>query len=411
MNRWMGWLLASLIWCTQAGAAESQEMKGPQAAPAPQGSLVIIGGALRADNAVVWQRVVQLAGGAGARIAVMPTAAGNPERSGRNLAAYLNRYGAAAFVVPLSPKFKQRTLQQVAEDAQLADSIRTAGGVYFAGGDQSLITGALVRPDGSRTAVLQAIWDVYQRGGVIAGSSAGAAIMSSTMYNETRSVIDTLSSGVRDGAELVPGLGFIGKDVFVDQHLLARGRFARMLPAMLKKGYQLGLGIDENTAMVISPRREVEVIGYQGALLLDLRQATVARASPDFNVSNVRISYLDRGDRYQLQSGVYTPSDDKREGKVDPLQPANREAVYSTDILGHNAVLLMMERLIDNAQTQAIGIATAAPGEPRPELGFEFKFSRVPESSGYASASSESYTVLNLRLDVRPLHITLPWYR
>jgi len=401
MKRWLGWLVAGLIWCTQGMAATAP----------PRGALVIIGGALRADNAVVWRRIVELSGGAAARIAVLPTAAGNPERSGRNIASQLNRQGAAAFVVPLAPAYKQRDYRLDAEDEQLAQSIRQAGGVYFAGGDQTRITRALVRPDGSRTAVLQAIWDMYERGGVIAGTSAGAAIMSSTMYDETRSVIDTLSSGVRDGAELAPGLGFIGKEIFVDQHLLARGRFARMLPAMLAKGYKLGLGIDENTALVIRRQREVEVLGYQGALLVDLQEATVDSATPQFNLSNARISYYDRGDQFELPSGRYTPSADKIDGKVDPAHPANREPVYSSDILGHNAVLIMMERLIDNVHTQAVGIATAAPGEPHPEQGYEFKFTRVAESVGYESASSEAYTVLRLRLDVRPLQISQPWYR
>ena len=83
--------------------------------------------------------------------------------------------------------------------------------------------------------------------------------------------MSTLKRGVADGMELSHGLGFIGDDIFVDQHLLVRGRFARMLPAMLKKGYKLGLGIDENTAAVVAPNREVTVIGYTGALVLDLR--------------------------------------------------------------------------------------------------------------------------------------------
>ncbi|RFP19349.1 MULTISPECIES: cyanophycinase [unclassified Duganella] len=400
MKRLLGLLLASLFWCAQVGAAEV----------APQGSLVIVGGALRADNAVVWQRVVQLAGGAGARIAVLPSAAANPERSGANLAKYLNRYGASAFVVPVSVNLKDRDYRRDAEDEALAGEIRAAGGVYFTGGDQALITQALVRPDGSRTAVLDAIWDVYRRGGVIAGSSAGAAIMSSTMYYNAKTVFGTLAQGVNDGRELAPGLGFVGSDVFVDQHLLARGRFARMLPAMLKKGYKLGLGIDENTAMVINSAREVEVLGYQGALLLDLSQAATD-GGKDFNISNVRISYLDRGDRYNLRTGQFTPSADKVDGKVDPQKPAMTEPVYSADILGHNAVLVMMEKLIDNSQTEAIGIATAAPGQPRQDLGFEFKFSRLADSVGYASASSEAYSILNLRLDVRPLQITRPWYK
>ncbi len=400
MKRLLGLLLTGLFWCAQAGAADL----------APQGSLVIVGGALRADNAVVWQRVVQLAGGAGARIAVLPSAAANPERSGANLAGYLNRYGASAFVVPVSVNLKDRDYRRDAEDAALAGAIRAAGGVYFTGGDQALITQALVRPDGSRTAVLEAIWDVYRRGGVIAGSSAGAAIMSSTMYYNAKTVFETLAQGVNDGRELAPGLGFIGGDVFVDQHLLARGRFARMLPAMLKKGYKLGLGIDENTAMMINPGREVEVLGYQGALLLDLSQAS-SDGGKDFNISNVRISYLDRGDRYNLRTRQFTPSADKVDGKVDPQKPALREQVYSADILGHNAVLVMMEKLIDNSQAEAIGIATAAPGQPRQDLGFEFRFSRLVDSVGYASASSEAYSILNLRLDVRPLQITRPWYK
>jgi cyanophycinase len=101
--------------------------------------------------------------------------------------------------------------------------------------------------------VLDALWDMYRRGGVIAGTSAGAAIMSSTMFGRPRAVLATLKLGVTDGKEITSGLGFIGEDVFVDQHLLVRGRFARMLPAMLAKGYKLGLGIDEDTAMVVRP--------------------------------------------------------------------------------------------------------------------------------------------------------------
>ncbi|NVM78237.1 cyanophycinase [Duganella sp. SG902] len=377
----------------------------------PQGNLLIAGGAVRPDNTIIWERLVQLAGGKGARIAVMPSAAGNPERSGANLVATLNKFGASAFAVPVAVRLKTTDYKVAAEDEALARSIREAGGVYFAGGDQGLITKALVRPDGSRTAVLQAIWDVYNKGGVIGGSSAGAAIMSSTMYYEAKTVIGTLAAGVNDGRELAPGLGFVGTDVFVDQHLLARGRFARMLPAMLKKNYKLGLGIDENTAMVINAKREVEIIGYQGALLLDLTQARTNGDIKEFNLTNARISYLDRGDRYNLITGQYTPSADKVNGKLDPANPFLNEQVYSADALGHNTILVMMEKLINNARSEAIGIATAAPGEPREELGFEFKLTRDASSVGYESATTDAYTILNLRLDVRPLQITRPWYR
>ncbi|WP_229261410.1 cyanophycinase [Duganella margarita] len=378
---------------------------------APKGHLLIAGGAVRADNGEVWTRLVELAGGKGARIAVMPSAAGNPLRSGTNLVATLNKYGASAFAVPVGVRFKDRDYKRDAEDETLAGQIRAAGGVYFAGGDQGLITKALVRPDGTRTAVLQAIWDVYQKGGVIAGSSAGAAIMSSTMYYEARTVLGTLSVGVNDGQELAPGLGFVGNDLFVDQHLLARGRFARMLPAMLKKGYKQGLGIDENTAVIIDGQRNVEVIGYQGALLLDLEKAQTNGTEKAFNLTNARISYLDRGDRYNLETRQYTPSSDKKDGKLDPASPYLDEQVYSADILGHNTVLVMMEKLINNSRSEAIGIAAPAPGDPRPDLGFEFKLTRDASSVGYESATSDAYTILNLRMDVRPLKITQSWYQ
>ena len=248
----------------------------------------------------MWQKIVALAGGKGARIAVLPTAAGNPEREGGMAAANLNRHGAQAFVVPLAPRLAGSDVRKAADDPALAQAVRAAGGVFFTGGDQARITGALRRPDGSNSAVLDALWALYRRGGVIAGTSAGAAIMSRTMfYDPPPDVLPLLKHGVVDGKDIAPGLGFIGDDVFVDQHLLARGRFARMLPAMLSKGYTLGLGIDEDTAMVVAPTREVSVIGRTGAIVLDLGDAVTDKTRAQFNLSNARISYLDNGDRFE----------------------------------------------------------------------------------------------------------------
>ena len=381
-------------------------LEGAVAAPdSPKGSLVIIGGALRGDNADVWQRIVALAGGPGARIAVLPSAAADPERVGEAIVARLNGYGAAAFVVPLAVRLAGSDYRRVAEDGELAAAVRGAGGVFFAGGDQARITQALVREDGSRSAVLQAVWDVYRDGGVVAGDSAGAAIMSSTMFYSPNSVFGTLRGGVSDGREIAPGLGFIGDDVFVDQHLLVRGRFARMIPAMLKKGYKIGLGIDENTAMVVDSRRHVEIVGHKGALLIDLSRATTDAASAGFNVSNAVISYLDRGDRYDLASHTFTPSAAKAGGRLLAADAVLHQPVFSPDILGRNAVVELMESLIVNRRVEAIGIATSGPQSLLPELGFQFTFSKTRDSVGYMSAAAQSYSIFNVRLDIRPLDI------
>jgi cyanophycinase len=387
----------------------STPLAGAEDGAQPKGSLVIIGGNLRPGNAPVWERIIQLAGGKGARIAVFPSAAAYPEKDGKNLVRRLNAYGAQAFFVPVAVKLSGSDYQAAADDPKLADLVRSANGAFFAGGDQSRITRALRHEDGSNTRVLDALWDLYRRGGVIAGSSAGAAIMSSTMFGRPRAVLATLKLGVEEGKEITDGLGFIGEDVFIDQHLLVRGRFARMLPAMLKKGYKLGLGIDEDTAMVVLPNRDVEVVGYRGALVLDLANANVHEGA--FNVSDVRVSYLDNGDRWNIFTHEFTPSEDKADGKLDPSRPYYREPLFTADILGNSTVVDLMSKLIDSDQPEAIGITLGSPNGVQPDLGFEFRFTRTAESVGYQSVSTDAYSIVNLRLDIRPILIRRPLYQ
>jgi cyanophycinase len=391
-------LLAGAPWCAAADAVVQ-----------PKGSLVIIGGNLRPSNGPVWERIIQLAGGKGARIAVFASASGTPERSGKSLVERLNSYGAKAFFVPVAVKLSGSNYQAAADDRGLAEAVRNANGAFFAGGDQSRITRALRHEDGSNTRVLDALWDMYRRGGVVAGSSAGAAIMSSTMFGRPRTVLATLKLGVEEGEEITDGLGFVGDDVFIDQHLLVRGRFARMLPAMLKKGYKLGLGIDEDTAMVVLPNRDVEVIGYKGALVLDLSNAIVHEGA--FNVTNVRVSYLDNGDHFNIVTRECTPSDDKADNKLDPSRPYYREPLFTADILGNSTVVDLMSKLIDSDQPDAIGITLGSPNGVQPDLGFEFRFTRTDDSVGYQSSSMESYSIYNIRLDIRPILIRRPLYQ
>jgi len=391
-------LLAGVPWCAAADAVVQ-----------PKGSLVIIGGNLRPSNGPVWERIIQLAGGKGARIAVFASASGTPERSGKSLVERLNSYGAKAFFVPVAVKLSGSNYQAAADDRGLAEAVRNANGAFFAGGDQSRITRALRHEDGSNTRVLDALWDMYRRGGVIAGSSAGAAIMSSTMFGRPRTVLATLKLGVEEGEEITDGLGFVGDDVFIDQHLLVRGRFARMLPAMLKKGYKLGLGIDEDTAMVVLPNRDVEVIGYKGALVLDLSNAVVHEGA--FNVTNVHVSYLDNGDHFNIVTRECTPSDDKADNKLDPSRPYYREPLFTADILGNSTVVDLMSKLIDSDQPDAIGITLGSPNGVQPDLGFEFRFTRTDDSVGYQSSSMESYSIYNVRLDIRPILIRRPLYQ
>jgi cyanophycinase len=178
---------------------------------------------------------------------------------------------------------------------------------------------------------------------------------------------------------------------------------------MLKKGYKLGLGIDEDTAMVVLPNRDVEVVGYKGALVLDLSNATVHEGA--FNVTNVRVSYLDNGDHFNILTHECTPSDDKADNKLDPSRPYYREPLFTADILGNSTVVDLMSKLIDSDQSDAIGITLGSPNGVQPDLGFEFRFTRTDDSVGYQSSSMESYSIYNVRLDIRPILIRRPLYQ
>ena len=225
--------------------------------------------------------------------------------------------------------------------------------------------------------------------------------------------LSAMKSRMLDAKDIVPGLGFVGPEVFVDQHFIIRGRFARMIPIMLKANYKLGLGIDENTAMVITKQTEVEIIGYKGALLVDLKDAKAGSSNTDFKVSNVKLSYLDQGDKFNLITKVLTVPQDKIAGKVNASVPYNDEHLFYPDILANSSAVDLMFKLIDNKQAVAIGLAFSDAKDIRPELGFEFKFSKTPESIGYFSGASgtASYSIQDLRLDIRPIKMSLPLYR
>lgn len=406
------WLLAATVLLATPLQAQTAPL-----AVAKQGIAVAIGGALKLDNDAVWQRLVELSGGKGARWVVLATAAGNPARSGATLVDVLQRHGALAEALPIAPRLAGSDYRAAARDPALVAKVLAARGVYFSGGAQERITQALLDDKGEPTPVLAAIWQLYRSGGVVAGSSAGAAIMSTHMFRDAQDVLEVLKGGLVEGKQLDRGLGFVGPGIFVDQHFLKRGRFGRMLPLMQAKGYKLGVGVDENTAVVFQGDT-LEVVGYKGALIADLSKASSDARVPAFNLRNVRLSYLDRGDRYQIGSRQATASKEKlADLKVDPNAPGfkpyfNRDAYY-TDALGDTTVANLMGNLIDNAQREVTALAFGGPGSDRPELGFEFRFRKGPDSIGYFTGAfgGEDYSVFNIYLDVTPVTMSQPLYR
>jgi cyanophycinase len=205
----------------------------------------------------------------------------------------------------------------------------------------------------------------------------------------------------------------------VDQHFLARGRLGRMLPLMLSRGLQLGIGVEENSAAILRGR-EFEVVGEGGALLVDLADATTDAGRGAFNVAGVRLTYLGDGDRFDLRTRALTPSPLKVRGSlVDPraagFRPSLEAAPFLLDVLADGAVLRAMTGVLDGPSAEVRGLAFDGRSEAVPprDLGFEFRFYRGPDTRGWYSSGSgqDAYTVANVRLDVAPVQVAQPLYR
>lgn len=399
--------------------ASAQEKLVPGAAvQSRSGSLVIIGGSERFDQREYWDNIVELAGGPGSRIAVFPTASGDPVRNGGLVISALNKAGADAFLVPVAWRKVPMSPQEAVSDPELVAQVKGSTGVFLIGGEQDRIVKALYTPDGQSTPMLDAVWDVYRQGGVIAGTSAGAAVMSRIMYRDADSVLETMLRGVRFGKEIDKGLGFLDGEWFVDQHCLVRGRFARALVAMHDQGFKYGIGVDENSAVIVTNGKDVRVIGYKGALVMDLSRAEHDPALPRFNLKNVRLTYLDRGDRFDLKTLEVTPAEEKLdEPKLDPkspdFRPLLKRPLFVNDILGNTTVVDLMGKLMESIHGEAIGLAfDGAAARKQSVDGFEFKFTRDNDSVAWYTElfGGDDYTVLNIRLDIRPIRIAGPLY-
>jgi cyanophycinase len=384
-----------------------------------KGSLVIIGGSARHDHEQIWNELLRLAGGNRPRIAVFPCASNYPLKYGEQAVRLLQRHGADAFLVPLAPTgIEGREPQQVAQDPAIVEQVRNSQGVFFIGGAQRRIRDSLVSTDGKNSPLLDTIWDLYRRGGVIGGTSAGAAIMSQVMFREPGSVLTTMLSGVSMGKEIDHGLGFLTNGWFVDQHCLVRGRFARALVVMQQQKLNYGIGIDEDSALVVERATTARVLGHRGAVLLDLSQATRDDSQTTFNVKNARVSYLNNGDELNLKTYEISPSAAKlAERKIDPSSPDFRpftgRRLFYTDILANTALHDVLVRVIEHRDGLAIGLAfDGAKAVDGQTSGFEFKFYRDKDSLGWESETNGTTdsTVKNIHLDVRPVVIHGPLY-
>lgn len=226
--------------------------------PLPPGPLVIIGGAEDRDGAcTILREFIRLAGGRRSRIAVLTAGTSEPREAGITYIDTFKRLGANRVEVV-------DTRDQ--DDANHIDAIRIireATGIFFTGGDQARIVKCI-----KDTILEDALRKCYEEGIVIAGTSAGAAIMPDVMIVKGESETSPHAGAVTLG----PGMGFV-QGIVLDQHFAQRGRLGRLLTALLLDPAVIGIGIDENTAIIIRGA-EFEVIGEGAVTVIDESDTT-----------------------------------------------------------------------------------------------------------------------------------------
>lgn len=383
------------------------------------GSVVVVGGALRDDNHAVWQRVVDLAGGPGARIAVLASASGEPLATAASIVANLQRHGAVAQAIPVAPLIPGIDLAAAVRDPRWTTQLRTAGGVFFSGGAQARLVDTL-QPGGRSTPLLDAIRALHERGGVVAGTSSGAAVLSVVMFRDAPDVQAALRGPLRDGVEVDRGFGFLPPHVVVDQHFVQRGRIARLLPLMASRGIALGLGVEEDSAAVVQGT-QVAVIGARGVIVADLSDVHSDAALPAFNLSGVRLHWLESGDRYDLvtrQAQTAKPqarrvAAAKAAANADTNGDTNGDAngdargpAFYPDLLAAGTLVAAMQRVLESGALQAIGLSFSPPVT----LGHEWRLYQDADTQGWTGERSDEATVIGLRLDLRPVRMAQPLY-
>lgn len=238
-------------------AAES-EPRESVALPETHGQLVIIGGAEdKEGECKILREFVRRAGGLQAKVVVMTVATGLPGEVGAQYTSIFERLGVESVKVVDNGK------PEDASDPKALETIAEATGVFFTGGNQARITELL--KDTELEAMLH---KRFSEGIVIAGTSAGAAMMPDMMIVEGESETNPRM----EVAMMDRGMGFL-PGVVVDQHFAQRGRIGRLLSAVAQQPVNLGFGIDENTAIAINGK-ELEVIGEGAVTIVDVANIT-----------------------------------------------------------------------------------------------------------------------------------------
>jgi cyanophycinase len=270
------------------GRGKSQKANGGSGRSA--GSLIAIGGAEdREDTKIILSYIAERIGSG--KLVISTLASGYAEEVWEIYRTLFTSMGVKR-VKHLCMDHREESL----EDPRL-DVLADATAVFFTGGDQLRITTRL-----GGTALSERIEEIYMRGGIIAGTSAGATAIGEMM------LVGSPSEGIcklRD-IRMTPGLG-LAENMIIDQHFSERGRIRRLLGAVAENPRMLGIGVDEDTAVVVESDGTLHALGSGAVYVVDGHDLSYTNISEvSFNramsVFGVKLHVLSNGDRFDARS-------------------------------------------------------------------------------------------------------------
>jgi cyanophycinase len=280
------------------------------------GTLVLIGGACDPLGAA-FGAFIELAGARnGERIVGFTTASSNPLRSALAWKDDFAAAGAKNVEIPIVDR------RDRAQDPRIAEMVLKAKGIFLGGGDQVLLVSTI---GGSRLG--RAIRDAYARGAIVCGTSAGAAALSETIL--AGGEID--QHGLAAARHLGSGLGLLGFSSVIDTHFSKRGRLQRLFRRVAENPELLGLGIDEDTAVVVRGHL-AEVVGSGSLTFVDGRGVRfdnakdVVTRGASLTLSHLRVGIVGVGYAFNL-----------RERELEVLVQAARESEELPSVKGEAA--------------------------------------------------------------------------
>jgi cyanophycinase len=347
-----------------------------------------------------------------ARFVVFPTAS-KSDRSAFEFRAILASQGVPLEQISIIDLMPENAEIQAAKP-EVVEKIRRATAAFFTGGDQVRIVQALRKRDRTPTPALVAIEEMWHGGGVIAGSSAGAAMQSARMLSvaglpdeSLDQGMDCLDFGIRSnirqrGLLVTHGLGFFQGGI-VDQHFSQyRGRLGRLSRALMHERVRFGFGIDENTAIAVSSDGRIEVLGAGSVTIIDAADVSCAEDALGCHLSGLKLTYLQTGDRFDPVTGAATIRAEKKlieEGTQD----YNGNHLI-TDIDAPAAVQWAIRSgLAENTSRVQEGVTLRY--NRNFGHGYRYKFTKTERTKTYGGYADHlySYAVVELQWEVHPI--------